>query len=199
MKGEKLLSCAVAAVTACLLAYGAVGCLCSGFGISFNPVSLVFFAAMALCAAGCACMRRGWVPLVAAFACLLVYYLLFGQLLLQTEALLSHLSSFYNSAYGWGILRWSGEDLTNVSLAQPLSLMALILSALTAWRVSKGGGILLPLLLSMIPVAACVVVTDTVPQSNYLFFYVFAFLLLLLTQLVRRKNLFNVFFRKRPF
>ncbi len=172
------------------IALAGLGCMCSG--LSLDRVDLVqiarFLAVASLFAAlWFRFVKKEWIlPLFL----LVLLWILFRRtdLMLSLEAFLNRLSQIYDSGYGWGVLEWSGEDLTEQSMTGAAALLGGIVVLAVSWTVCRrkwGGFALIPGALSM---AACCVVTDTVPDTRWLYFLLAGIVLLMLTQGTRRKN-----------
>ncbi|MDD6200630.1 MAG: hypothetical protein PUB93_05115, partial [Firmicutes bacterium] len=114
MKIEKGFTCLSGIVLSLMAAAGGVGCLVTAFFLDSVPVSLLawVFVLWAVFACVCFSFRRGGLVLLAVSALVLGYLIREGTLVLELESLLYRISVIYNNAYNWGILRWSGAELT---------------------------------------------------------------------------------------
>ena len=190
MKREKWLSGLIGAVLAFCIAFSGIGCLVTAF--SLEAVDLVeiglFCALCAVLACGCLSFRRGGLLLLAARAVLAGSLVREGTLALDLEALLYQISEFYDSGYGWGVISWSGIPLDGYEVTGGLTLLAGIVAIVVSWVVCHRKWAVFGIVAGFLPVAACCVVTDTVPEAGYLFWLLAAQVLLLLTQTVRRRS-----------
>ena len=107
---------------------------------------------------------------------------------LQLESLLYQLSTFYNSAYGWGTLYWSEAAPAEAGITWGIVLLGCIPAACTLWGLSRPKWLWISLIGSLLPLALCCVVTDTVPAPFCLGLLVAGLILLLLTQFSRRQK-----------
>ncbi|MBO5953072.1 MAG: transglutaminase domain-containing protein [Oscillospiraceae bacterium] len=185
MRAEKWQTMLAGAAIGFLTALGSVGCLTSGMGLAGADMVLVA-AVCGLSAtifAVCSRIRLGLVPLCV-LAVLTGYLWQRGDLSDSVESLIYQISCLYDKGYGWGVIGGILEE--NVTLA--LSVLGCVISAVIAWSVARGHGAWLGIVTALIPLAFCVVLTDTVPKESDLFILFFGVVLLLLTQTVRRRN-----------
>lgn len=177
-----------AAVLSMLCAWGAVGCLISAFSLPVdfpNAVMLVWLCWALLCA-GLLFGRFGQavvLALAAGGAFALWYEGSFGPQLLSV---LGTLAKAYDGGYGWGIPAALRVERTSTDL--PLTVLGMILIFTVSRTICRRKGNTLPVLLLLLPLAACLVVTDTVPAEEYLFVLLLSLCLLLLTDSVRRES-----------
>ena len=188
MNRDKLFSCLTATVLAFLLSVGTTGCFASAFDLDMGMLSFLIPAAAALLFSSLLSLPWGGVASV----CILVlgtgFLWLHTDLVLQVEALVSHISDFYNRGYGWGILRWSDKDLSNVGTGVPLLLLSLLITFITAWVVCHKASAFWAVLSISLPIATCIVLNDTVPSTGCLAITLFALIILIMTQTVRKHN-----------
>lgn len=188
MNREHQLSALTGAFLGLTIAAGSIGCLLSAFGLRLsNPGALwgsVFL--IALLYGQCLQWKQG--PL--AFACLLALGLGYlwrqGTALEQTKALLQHLSEVYDRAYHWGTLPFA--DVSAHSMDLPLGIWAAVIVLASVRSLCLAKRCTLPVLAALVPPAACVVVTDTVPHEIHLFLLLAGLLLLILPASVRRED-----------
>lgn len=190
MKHEKWLSCLIGAALAFGIALAGAGCLVTAFRL--EPVDMGAVTGLCgLCAVICAVcfsFRRGW-PVPAALAAVLIgYFAREGTLALETESLLHKVTTFYHMGYGWGTVGWSGIELAAVPVTGGLVLIGAVVSAAVSWAVCRRKGAFFAVALGFLPLGACFVVTDSIPQEGWLFLMFACFALLLLTQSVRRQD-----------
>ena len=137
MKREKLLSCLTGAALGFALAMAGIGCMVTAFGL--KPVNMVAITAVcciwALICAVCVTARRGVLVLAAGGALMIGYLLREGSFLLQIEAFLFNISGFYNAAYGWNRVFWSGLDLAQVPMDGALLLIGAVVILLAVLAV----------------------------------------------------------------
>lgn len=177
-----------ATVLAMLGAWGGAGCLISAFSLPLahpNGV-MALWLCWALVCAGLQLYRFGQataLTLAAAGAGWLWYQGSFGPQLLGT---LGTIAQAYDAAYSWGIPAALQAGQTNTDLPVTVLGMGLIL-AITG-GVCRRRGTAPAVLLLLLPLGACLVVTDTVPSEGYLFALLLCLCLLLLSDGVRRES-----------
>ena len=169
-------------------AWGAVGCLISAFPLALdfpNRVVLAWLCWALVCgtllrhrfgqatALGLAAVGAGW----------LWYEGSFGPQLLSA---LGTLAKAYDGGYGWGIPEAMQTEPMAADLPVAVLGMILIFAVSRAVCCRKGNALAVAALL--LPLAACLVVTDTVPKEENLFGLLLCLCLLLLTDAVRRES-----------
>lgn len=184
MKAEPILT---AAVLSGLLALGATGCLVTGFQLPLeHPAGVYGLCALSAALFSFLFSRKWGIPVTAvllAFAAGWLWHR--GLFLEQLLSLLVRISKFYHNAYHWGYFLFAeGDHAADL----PLGVLGGLLSMAAAFSLVRSRGLLLPLTLSALPLAACLVVTDTVPETLFLFLYLAGFLLCLIPQSVRRED-----------
>ena len=127
-------------------------------------------------------------------AVLLLSALLAGHLWRQGEAaeqvrqLISRISHVYDQAYDWGVLSLTDAPWDAGFADLPMGILGAVIALSGAWTVCRGENTLFAIVPALLPLYACLVVTDTVPDAQWLFLLIYAFLLLLLTGRVRSGN-----------
>lgn len=113
-----------------------------------------------------------------------------GALEESVEALLNRLTRQYDRAYSWGIIRWGFRtaDEMEPTMVVILCVLGAAIAMAVSWSVCKGKPALPGILLSALCVATCFVVTDTVPDTVWLYFLLLCVMTLLLTGAVRRQD-----------
>lgn len=187
MRREKIRTGFTGAALAALIGLGLIQAWITGFALELERPWLP----QAVCAAS-ACLgalafsrRRGGLWVAAAIALAAGYLWRQGDFLEQLYRLIYRVSYRYNRAYHLGYLQlvegaWD-EGVADLPLAVLGSAAALSVSR----SVCRGRGLLLPGLAVGLPLAACFVVTDTVPSEASLFAVLLGFGVLLLTVWVR--------------
>lgn len=190
MQTEKILSGVWAFVLSLLTGLGAVLCMVTAFDMQINVTVLVLWLIlMALVCSVCYTLTLKLAP-PALGALLLGYFWQKGSLEASLEALLNRLTRQYNRAYNWGIIRWglrTADDMEPTMLLMLCILGTLIVMAV-CWSVCRKQSVLPGVLLSLLCVATCFVVTDTVPDIVWLYFLLLGALLLMMTGRVRKQD-----------
>lgn len=190
MKLEKGLTCLTGMILSLAAAVGGVGCLVSAFSLNPDNTAVLgcFFAFWAVFVCVCFSFRRGGLVLLAVSALLAGYLVRLGTVERELESLLHRISIFYNNAYGWGILRWSAADLTGTPVTGGLALVGAAVITPVGRTVCRRKMLFPSAVAAFLPLAACFVVTDTVPKEPWLFLLLAALGILLLTQAVRQRS-----------
>ena len=189
MGKEKLKTQLWAMVIAFLTAIGSMGCLITGMQIHIPELGWVTGACAVSAVVFSLCSRRklGWIPMC--FVALLAGYLWArGPLEQSAEALIFRLTEWYDAGYGWGAVHWTGEDPTLADPTQALCLISVLVTAAMAWTVAGCHSCWPGVIVSCLPLGACLVLTNTVPAEQYLFCLLAAMVLVLITQPLRRKD-----------
>ena len=174
MKRKIWVTAGIAAALAFLIAFGAVGCVVSGFDLpldSYAKVVLICGAASVFCAAAFSLKWGG-----AAVLCALA--LGAGYVWKQDEAAEQLFGLLYRMTSGWDPVQLA-DGAAAVDI--PMAVLGVLLSAAVTWSVCRKLGAVLPMAASLIPLSACMVVTDTVPDVQYLFCLLFCLIILILT------------------
>ena len=186
MKGEKILSCVIAGTLAFLLAYSGLGCLVSAFGLEAGMGFLALVCVLASFG-GAFLAGRKWGPWLS-FGILALW----GVRFLGSEAargqlsyLFYHISDFYHRAYGWSRFGEIGPEGA-AGVTRPLALLGALVAVTVSHGVVRRKSVLPGALAALLPLIACLVVTDTVPGAGWLYLMILALLLLVLTAGQRR-------------
>ena len=187
MKRKIWVTAGIAAALAFLIAFGAVGCVVSGFDLpldSYAKVVLICGAASVFCAAAFS-LKWGGAAVLCALALGAGYVWKQDEAAEQLFGLLYRMTSVYGNAYGWDPVQLA-DGAAAVDI--PMAVLGVLLSAAVTWSVCRKLGAVLPVAASLIPLSACMVVTDTVPDVQYLFCLLFGLIILILTGRVRRQS-----------
>lgn len=180
MKRKIWVTAGIAAALAFLIAFGAVGCVVSGFDLpldSYAKVVLICGAASVFCAAAFS-LKWGGAAVLCALALGAGYVWKQDEAAEQLFGLLYRMTSVYGNAYGWDPVQLA-DGAAAVDI--PMAVLGVLLSAAVTWSVCRKLGAVLPVAASLIPLSACMVVTDTVPDVQYLFCLLFGLIILILT------------------
>ena len=180
----------VSFLMAWILSTGAMGAMATGLNLPVEHMEYLYLAFGIAALAGCvfALFKKGWIAaLLAAAACFACLWQEF-YLSMPIRALITRMSWIYDSAYGWGVLEFVGVNWRAVPLDLPLAVWGSFTAVSAARTMMQGRWLLLTMLLSLLPVCATVVVTNTVPQPLFVYLLMLGIILLLLTATVRRQN-----------
>ena len=182
MKREKVKNGVVAAALAFLIAFGGVGCLITGFRLDVSTAGLGL-GYLCVLGVGAVCFSRGWGIWLLGLGALAVGYLWHSRNLTdQFFALLHMLTTRYHNAYGIGIYGSPGE------VGELVGLLGALTGLWVVYTVCQRKGNTLSVCLGLLPLALCLIVTDTVPEEGYLFCLIFGMTLLLMTGYVREQD-----------
>ena len=191
MKTNRLFTGIEASLTGFFLGFSALACLVTAFAMpGVNLWLLALYCMLGACVCAVLTTRRmGWL--------LLLLLVLGGAYLLQkgvledsAESLLYKISRVYYDAYKWPIIRWSWRTADDMlpTLPPAIYILGTLLSILTAWTVCKGQSSIVACLPAAFPVAACFVVTDSLPDTIYLVLFLTAVVLMMLCSATRQKD-----------
>lgn len=190
MKHERLLTMAVSAALSFVTALGAAGCLVSAFNLPLeHPWSLlpVTAATSLLCSAALVFHRGGTV--LACLAALVWGYIYHdGRAAEQLCQLVYQLSAVYDRAYSWGVLILSENAQNTAFFDWPVGILGAGTAMAASFCVCRQKSVWLPVMVSLVSVAPCIVVTDTVPSEICLLLLLTGLTILLLTTSVRQEN-----------
>lgn len=171
-----------------LCAWSGAGCLISAFSlrISGETVIILLWLSWALVCSVLQFQRWGRVALltVAAAGCFWLWR--DGGFGIQLLGTLGTLAKAYDSGYGFGIPEVLQVERTASDL--PVLVLGMAQIYAVSRTICRRKGKFLPVALLLLPLAACMVVTDTVPQPQALFGLLLGLCLLLVTDSVRREN-----------
>jgi len=193
MKLDKGITAIVAALLAFCISLGVTGAIVSAFTLplaSFPALVLTCFAAACYCAAAYAWSGGGLLVLLSA-ALLGGYLWRRGETLEQLLQLIYRISYLYHNAYGWGYLPLTDAAWDAGTADLPMGILGAVVAMTAAWSVSRGTPALFPVTVALLPLFSCLVVTDTVPGSGYLFLLLFGVVMLLMTSRVRGNSGFQ--------
>lgn len=172
------------------LSMGAVGCMITAFDLPLHSESTVILTCLAvsiLCSVLLQLKYGGGV-----IACLLAvaagYAWYRGTAVQQLLSLIGDISSLYHKAYNWGFLDFG---ISGAAADWPMAILGGLVALSGCRTVCRGKGTWLTCLLSILPLAACMVVTDTVPDTKFLFCLLSPLILLILAGSVRQNDAYQ--------
>lgn len=187
MKHEKWLAALTGGFLSILLSCGAVGSVITAFGFTANmPVLTITCVLASILCAVCFTVKRGGLVLLGALALAAGFLWRRGEALAQALSLIHQISCFYDRAYGWGIFAYGSVA---GSVDAPMGILGILIAITVSWTVCRRQSLWPAAAVILIPLCVCLVVTDTVPGEAYLYRLLLGFLILVMTNTVRRKNL----------
>ena len=187
MKLSRLLRAFTAALLAFISVLGGLGGFSRAFGlnVSYDTLTL-WIAAAAILGAGIFSFRRGGTFMVCLLSLLGGFLWRRGDFLRQMIVIAHLVSRVYNSAYGWGTVIFKGDPGISVTLV--LCVLGGLSALLFTWSVIRQRWGWLTVLVCLLPLFACLAVTNVVPGTGDLYLQLLGLLLFLLTQRVRRRD-----------
>ncbi len=189
MRRDKWLTCPLSAVLSVLLSFAGVMCLQSAFGLTANIKHVLLGCAISAAVFSVGFTVKWWYVPVLMAAPVAGYLWYSGKLPGSLEWLVYYLSCSYDRAYGTGVLYWSSQPPTAGDGTVALCAMGCVIAFVAAWTVCRRKPAVFAVILAALPLAACFVVTDRVPGTGYLYLLLLGMLVLLLSNLTRRKDL----------
>lgn len=190
MKHEKNVSCLVGAAVALLLAFGMAGALITGFGFEQTQMGRLFWICLLASLVSAVCFRFRWGGTV--LLCLLVpvSWLVFRreQLIPETCHMVYQMLRRFHNAYGWGVPAFLQAYQKIRPVTYPVGILGAVAAMAVCRAVCRGRGLSLALATAVLPVCLCFVVTDTVPDTPFLFLWMLGLVVLILPQATRRAD-----------
>ena len=187
MKSDRYLSLGIGAVLAFLLSFGSIGCLATGFGLDADMAAVALTCGLAAVGSGLlAGRKRGGLVILGLLTAGIGFFCFNQTAREELNDLIRCISDFYYRAYGWNWL-WHGE-IEPESVGYPLSFLGILVATQASWTVVRREDTFSAVLAALLPLGACLVVTDTVPHGRYLYLLILGLLLLILTAGLRRSD-----------
>lgn len=184
---RKLFTFALSTGLAFALSMGAVGCMITGLDLALQKESTVILTCLisaVLCSALLQIPHGG--KILAGLSVLAAVWIVArGTAEKQLLSLVGDVSLIYHNAYHWG---WLDVGTRGAATDLPVAILGGIIALAAGFTVSRGSGTWLTVLLGALPLAACMVVTNTVPQEQFLFCLLAALVLLILSSAVRQED-----------
>ena len=185
MDKKRLLRSALSALLTFLTLVGSLGCFATGMDLGYELPSLLWGCALLALLCGFCLNTRHWLIPVVLAAFVLGYWWQEDTLRYALEGILYQVSDLYDRGYGWGILQWSNRHLLPYDLTPGLLALGIPIAAAVSLAMHRGRLTAVGVLFPLLPLAACLLLKDTVPQEEYLGLLLFGVLMLLLTGRVR--------------
>lgn len=190
MKLEKVVSFLWSCALSFAVSFASVACLVTGMSMAVELETVALWCATgAVVSSICYTLPLGAIP-VPAFALAAGYLWQEGSLEVSIESLLYRLSRQYDQAYGWGIIKLNmlTADDMEPTLWLSLCVIGVLITVLIAWSVCRRKPVIPGFLLALLPLGACLVVTDTLPGTQLLYLLLLGLGVLLLSNTVRRQD-----------
>ncbi len=189
MRSDKWLALPISAVLSFCIAFAGVMCLQSAFELEADLLRIALNCAALAVLFSVGFTIRWWYASLVPVLAGVIWLWLKGRLLPSVERLLYQISGIYNNAYNCGVLYWGETPPQTGDVTLALCVAGGIVAFVCAWVICRRKLSVLAALTAVLPLATCFVVTDTVPAVKYLYLLLLGNLVLLLTQLTRRKDI----------
>lgn len=170
------------------LSFGSLGCMVTALELGDPPELLALGCLLCgIVTAACLCLRRSGRAILiigGAWLLLVIPSPVFREQLLD---LCRRAMTIYNRAYGVRIPQILLDASADGHLI-PLLLVGGMVSLGVCWAVQKQYSHVLAFFMSTLPMAACTIVTDTVPDLMFILIWLFGLILLALTHMVRLRD-----------
>lgn len=189
MKGNKWLLSLTGCALAVLLGCSSMGCFVTAFAPKTVQMSTVYLwcIGIALCWSICYTWRIQLIPMgILAFLTGYLWYS--GRLEQSVEALLYQISVYYDKAYHCGVLCWSGAFPASKDVTLALCGAVTLITLSVCRAICTKRSVWLAAVASLIPLAACMVVTDLIPSQLWLGMLLTGEVLLILPNILRRSD-----------
>ena len=187
---HKLLTAAAALPIAFCLSWSAIHVMVTGLNLPVDAPGQLCIIWLLCALAGCVLFsfKHGGLPTMFGCCAAAVWLWHVGGISRPIRALITRLSTLWNNAYHWGILEFPGVDWQTTSLDLLFATLGGAIALVAAAALIRGRGGMMVVLLSLPPLVATLVVTDTAPDALPLLGMAIAITLILLTGSVARQS-----------
>ena len=184
---RKIFTFALSTGLAFAMSMGAVGCMITGMDLALAQESTVILTCL-VSAAVCAVLfqlSHGGKVLAGLSLAAAVWLWTEGTAEKQLLSLVGDISLLYHNAYHWV---WLDVGVRGAAADLPMAILGAAVSLATGRTVCRGKDTWLAVLLGALPLAACMVVTNTVPQRQFLYCLLASLVVLILSSAVRQED-----------
>ena len=183
---HKLMTAGVALPLSWLLAWSAMNAMITGLHLPVEHPGILNLVWLLCALVGCVLFFFKNGGLLALSGSIAAIYWLWNNLGISRpiRALITRLTSVYNSAYHWGVLEFSGVDWQTASLDLLLAAWGGFIALGAAAAIIRGRGGVAAVLMAFPPLLATMVVNDTTPDALPLFGLLLAAAVMLLIRSV---------------
>ncbi len=188
MRSERLQTCLWAWLLGTGFSLAGAGCLVTGFGLPSGALwgAGLWIGVWSAVFAPAFLWKKALLP-AGVLALLTGYGWMEGSLFYSLAHMIEEISSVYSMAYGWPVARWGGALPSEVTPVWALCCQGTVTAALVCRAVCAGKSSLWAVLWGLLPLGACMVVTDRVPGVGWLFVLLLSVTLLILPQALRSR------------
>ena len=153
---------------AAVLSFGGIACVATGFSLESVNLGILLLVCIGFSLMWTVASRfRYGVPILA-LSTEILWILPNARTVIDSQKILIHeISSAYSRGYGWPVLYWE-DEIPNVGMNHALALIACIVSLVIVWVVFRRKKATWAAVVAFLPLMSCLVLTDTVPDSEYL-------------------------------
>lgn len=189
MRRDRWIGCLWGAALSFALSLSGMLCLSSAFSLGADTGRLLLGCAVAAVIFSIGFSLKWWYIPVLLAAPVAGYLWFSGSLPESLQWLVYQISRSYDMAYGTGVLYWSSQPPAAGDVTVALCVLGSLIAFVGAWTVCRRKPAIWSVILSVLPLAACFVVTDRVPRPAYLYLLLSGIGILLLSSLTRRQDL----------
>lgn len=187
MKRRDWAACLTGSFLSILLAGSALNCMATAFSFPTLEMRtvLIWCGGASVIFALFYTLRLQLLPM-GSLALLAGYLWYGGSLARSVEGLIYQISLAYDDAYGCGVFSWSGSYPREGDVTMAMCAAAVLITLGVCSTICRRRRAWLAVLLSLLPLAACLVVTDLLPDKLWLYLLLVGILLLVLPNRYRR-------------
>lgn len=186
---QKVYKALIGGVLAAVIALSSVGCLMTAFEFRVDWLPLCIVATVAAAAAGAVGFSFRYGPFAILGGVVLAAAALWrADWLSQIQSVITHLTYTYNQAYQWGVIRFSNAAWFEVDVSFALLSLAIVIALLVTWVTVRRRPLIVAIVAACVPLALCLVVTDTIPSAPCFFGLLVGVTILLVTSRARRQD-----------
>ena len=180
----------VSAPFAFILSLSSIGALITGYALPINAMwSIYLWCAIAAIATAVLLQVRHGGKIIAGIAALAVFIICLIELIQphiqeQFKSLFYYVSLHYHDVYNWPIL---GTRYA-VDVSTPMILWAFLVAFCVNWYICRRKHIVVAIIPTILPLSLCLMTTDKVPHTAYLYLLIIGLATLFVTDWTRRKQ-----------
>ncbi len=188
MKSDRSLTILLGFALSFALSFACTACIATAFSDELNVALTelaLWCAVYALLSSICFSFKLGLI-FVNASLILAFLFCRYSDLIVSVRSLLQNLSEVFDKGYGWGGFEWNLATDTDHTAA--LQAVGSVICASVAWTVCRQRSCAWAIAGAILPFAPCTFMLKTVPDERCLTLFLFALIVLILTQPTRQKK-----------
>lgn len=186
MNKHNIITALTAGLLASCLSAASILCLATGFDLPVDQPRRLIGLCCAAALAGGLLFQLPRSKSLFLIICILPVVFFWHSDSGQFSFLLRHVGQIYNTAYHWNLPL---PAASSQSVDIPLMVWGYLCAAGVSYWVCQGKGLTAALVFPLLPLGICLVVTDTVPDTLFLFLIFCGCAIILLTAAVRRRSI----------